>query len=768
MCSRGAETELPTRPRARRRLWRTLSPWLVLMFYGWSAIGSRADDARQVDIIKQVLIVHSNQSVLPATVLVDNAIRKEIQSGSSARLDVFSEFLDKDRFPEPEAESRMAKFLREKYAKRPIDLIVATGAPALRFLMQQRRSLFSTTPVLHVAVSQDELDAIERPSDVVGVVSDLDPVPTIGLALSLQPNARHAVIVDGTTQESRTWEAAARRELLVYEGRLDFRYLSGLPMPELLHEVGQLPPDTFVLYYSILTDGAGRSFIPRDVAEKLSESASVPVYGLFETFLDHGIVGGSMASFEAMGRQVGQLGRKVLAGQGSETPPHNQLARSEISVDWRQLQRWRLSESRLPPGSIVRFREATLWGQYRWQVIAAVGLLVTQSVLITALVVQGGRRRRAEDEARDSEERMSLAAELASLGFWHWDITANWVWAGEHCRGLVGLEQQVGITLEGFLAALHRDDLEPTKRSLEHAGMTGKPYRADWRMSLADGSERWIRAIGRTKSDDSGQPARVMGVVIDVTQEKQAEAELAHWRSELIHLTRVALLGELSGALAHELNQPLSAIVSNSQAALMYLGQGNCDLSEVRTILADIVADGKRASNVIKHLHTLFTKSEAQVEPFDLNDAVSDTLKLTHGDLLARKVRVTATLTPRLPVVLGDRVQLQQVLLNLIINACDAMAQNEPAEREIIIVTEQQSCGTAQFWVSDRGGGIVAAVEDKLFQPFVTSKARGLGLGLSLCRTIIAAHGGSLSAVNNPDRGATFHVSLPASGGVLQ
>jgi PAS domain S-box-containing protein len=732
---------------------------IVLALCGWEAIASRADET------KRVLIIHSNQSVLPATIIVDASIRQEMQAQLPGRLEIFSEFLDTERFPEPEHETQMAAFLREKYAKHPIDLLIVTGSQALDFLTQRRASLFADAPLIFTGIREESALLRNLPPAVIGITSRNDPVPTVELALRLQPDARRLVVVTGAAAFDRSWQETARRALRHFEGQLEVTYLSGLPMAELLREVGQLPPHTIVLYLTVLQDGAGQSFIPGDVLSRLAEASSAPIYGVYDSYLGRGIVGGYMDTFEAIGRAVAQLGLRVLAGERPETIPSRHSETSANYVDWQQLRRWSLDESRLPPGSILRFREPSLWEQHKWWIVIGVGLFIAQSFLVAALVLQGLRRRRAEQVARDSEERMSLATTSAHLGVWHWDNASNRLWASEICRQIMGLGSQADVTLETFLGLVHREDLTATRQSLEHAVTIGEPDKAEHRLVRADGSEHWVRAIGRTKFDALGRPARMTGVIIDVTQEKAAERESTHWRQELMHLTRVATLGELSGAMAHELNQPLTAVLANAEIAQLFLSRKDCDLAEVRDILADIVTDTKRAAEVIRHLRTLFAKSETQIHPLDLNEVVAEVLKLVHSDLVARRINVTSRLAPDLPMVHGDRVQLQQVLLNLIFNACDAMADNELGERDLTVVTAPDGRVTAQISIADRGRGIKADMLDRLFKPFVTTKSRGLGLGLSICRSIIEAHGGRLWAINNPERGATFCVALPANGG---
>ena len=247
----------------------------------------------------------------------------------------------------------------------------------------------------------------------------------------------------------------------------------------------------------------------------------------------------------------------------------------------------------------------------------------------------------------------------------------------------------------------------------------------------------------------------------DVTRRKRAEIDAEQQRQELTHLTRVGILGQLSGTLAHELNQPLTAILSNAQAVQRFLSREPLDVEELRVALADIVEADKRAGDVIRRLRDMLKKGEAQFRPVDLDGVVKDALELAHSDLVVRGVTTTCRLASDLPTVRGDRVQLQQVLLNLIANACEAMVDTEPGARELTIAATLEGGSVIQISVADSGSGIAADVHARLFEPFVTTKLQGLGLGLPICSSIVTAHGGYMKAVDNPRGGATFLVTLP-------
>lgn len=286
------------------------------------------------------------------------------------------------------------------------------------------------------------------------------------------------------------------------------------------------------------------------------------------------------------------------------------------------------------------------------------------------------------------------------------------------------------------------------------------------RITDAKGAWHWLQTIKRPIVERDGTARLVLGVSTDITARKATELEIELQRNELAHLSRVTMLSELSGSLAHELNQPLAAILSNAQAALRFLASDAPDLKEVSEILRDIVEDDRRAGGVIQGLRLLLKKGEMRLESIDLNEAVRAVLRLVRSDMLNADVGVNTTLAPDLPNVRGDRVQLQQVLLNLVVNACDAMSAEPVEDRRLSVTSAICGDGLVEVSVTDQGRGIAAEDLERVFQPFVSSKAEGLGLGLAVCRRIVEAHGGRLWAAHNSSgRGACFCFTVPAHSG---
>jgi two-component system sensor kinase FixL len=393
-------------------------------------------------------------------------------------------------------------------------------------------------------------------------------------------------------------------------------------------------------------------------------------------------------------------------------------------------------------------------------IVLAMGYELSNDMLQTAQLAQ--QLEASEADLRETQQRMELAASAAELGMWMWDIARNEIWITDKGRALFGFAPSEKLDFDRFQSRLHPEDRESMHKAVKHSLRTGAEYRCDYRVLLPDGQLRWIAGRGHVEFNGAGQPVRMRGASLDITKRKQAEEQAERQRNEMAHLSRVSTLGELSGSIAHELNLPLSSILSNAQAAQRVLAHGDADLAELRAILNDIVSEDKHAGEVIRRLQLFLKKGEVRRHSLNINEVVEDVLTLIRSDLVNRKVTVDTELARNLPMVTGDAVQLQQVLVNLVVNACDAMSDCTTPERRLLIRTAIDTGSSAVLLsVRDRGDSIPEEKLEQIFEPFFTTKEKGMGLGLSVCRTIITAHQGKLWATNNPDRGATFHFSLP-------
>jgi signal transduction histidine kinase len=622
-------------PGSMAAAWANALRWLAALC---AAVCVNAAASEPVD---SLLVLYSNGRLLPANVAGDQGLRAELQHPSlSRRIVIYDEFLDTPRFVGDDHERRFAHYLQGKYADRPPSWIVAAGPEALRFLLAQRATLFSRTPVLTMGVRGRTLDKLRPlPPEVVGSAMDLDFLGTIETALRLQPTTRRVAVVTGTSAHDLDWENEVRYEVAPrLPTTLEVEFLAGLPNAALKKRLAELPADTVVLMAGVLRDGDGNVVSGRQMAGELAAVSNAPVYTPFDTHVGTGVVGGQAATFEEIGRIAGQSLRQLIEGASLESLALPAKVPTRLIVDWRQVQRWGIDPGTIPDGADVRFKTPSLWEQHRDTVAVAIALLLAQAALIAWLLLERRRRRGAEE------------------------------------------------------------------------------------------------AVSRQ-------------------------------RQELAHASRLVVAAELTAAIAHEINQPLGAILSNADAAEMILKSGADTQGELRHILSDIRRDDLRASEVIRRWRTLMSKHEVERQPVDLNEATLDTRSLLEAEAQRRRVAIDVRPASAPITVMGDRIQIQQVMINLVVNAMDAM-HDVPAEQRRVVVSIDSADDSAAIAVRDQGCGIAAERLPKIFESYFTTKREGMGLGLSVARTLVEAHGGRIWAESALGKGTVFHVRLPATAPV--
>jgi PAS domain S-box-containing protein len=369
-----------------------------------------------------------------------------------------------------------------------------------------------------------------------------------------------------------------------------------------------------------------------------------------------------------------------------------------------------------------------------------------------------------EEALHEFEERVVLAAEAAHLGVWEMDPSTNELWMSDSARTLFQFDSETRLDHAALQDRVHPEDRALRDSAVKHAIETRSGYEMEYRVLLPDGTQRWIGARGRCVAGDNRKGARLIGVSIDITPRKLAEAEALRQRDELSHLSRVALMGEMSASIAHELNQPLSGILSNAAAGQRFIDRGDVDLREVRELLGDIISDGRRASDVVRGIRGMVKKEQMARRSVDLNEVVMDAWRMASPDALLHSCQLETSLDPNLPAIHSDPVQLQQVLLNLVINAFDAMRDTPASKRKVVIATQSNGGGTVRTSVRDYGVGISEEMQDRLFDPFFSTKTEGLGMGLAIVRSIVESHGGTITAENADGGGTRFEFVLPVNG----
>jgi PAS domain S-box-containing protein len=408
----------------------------------------------------------------------------------------------------------------------------------------------------------------------------------------------------------------------------------------------------------------------------------------------------------------------------------------------------------------TRIVVASRWSLQRDASGAPIGIMETNNDVT--------ERKRAEGELRRSEAYLAEAQRLAHTGSWAVDHrTGRTVYWSEETYRICGIDpQQLPPDAAESFRLVHPDDRERLARLVDQALRAQTDVVADSRMLLQDGTVRHVHVTGHPVRDDGGSVVEYVGTVVDMTEHKRADEALQRAQGELARAATLTTMGELAASIAHELRQPLAAIVMNGSAALRWLNRESPDLTEARDATSRIVREAQRADGVIRGLRALLSKSEVQRVPLDLNVVVHEMLELVRSELRRHDVSVETELAHDLPLAIGDRVQLQQVLLNLIVNGIEAMAQAAAGSRSLLIRTARAEAGSIAVSVEDTGAGMEAATAERIFDAFFTTKPSGLGMGLAICRSIVEAHGGRLSVAAREPHGAIFRFTVPTAGPV--
>ena len=570
----------------------------------------------------------------PAAQAFGRVARESLKRQTPRPIEFYPEFLDSLRFQDALYEAELVAFLTQKYKARPPDLVVTIYPQALQFMAQHRGELWPGTPGVFVGVPDDLPLARTPPPGFTGVLTRVDIAGTIELALRLQPDTRRIVVVSGASDFDRLWRTRAEDALRAFAGRVAPLYFDGVAIPDLAKSLARLSSGDIVLFTTVFQDMNGQTWLPNDALRQISHASSVPVYATFEPSLGNGAVGGSMVALDAQATRAGELAFAIVSGRRPESLPVEPSPPAVPRIDWREFERWHLSESRLPKGTVVMFRSTSIWAEYRGRIIVAAVVLVLQSVLIATLLVERQHRRRAELRA-----------------------------------------QRRGV--------------------------------------------------------------------------------------ELAHASRLAAVGEITAAIAHQINQPLGAIQSNADAAEMLLDTTPLPIETLRRILLDIQRDDERASEVITSMRALLRRGEPAVRPVNLNDAIVEIIRLLDGESRRLGVETELVLADDLPIVEGDRVHLQQIVLNLVLNAIEAARAHSGGVKRVTVRTERRDPAEIQVTVEDSGPGIAPEQLPHLFDSFFTTKKDGMGLGLSIARSLVEAHGGKIWAETS-GAGAIFRVVLPA------
>jgi signal transduction histidine kinase len=613
---------------------------LSVAFLIFAAIGAAAEPRR-------VLILHAFGHAYSPWSDMAASFREELVKKSQEPIDFYEVSLDTARVQDSQDEGPFVEYIRAVLSGRKLDLIVPVGAPAAFFLQRHRQAIFPTTPMMIVGADVRRISGTPRAANDVTVLLDLDLPAYLRNILQLRPETTDIAVVVGNSPVERYWTSELRRDFQRFADRVNIIWLNDLTFDEMLNHAAAMPPQSAIFWFLLSEDAAGVPYSQDRALEMMREVSAAPIFGMGDFELGRGIVGGPLMQTSALGRQAAEVGLRILRGEtrgGSIELPN--VTFGAPMYDWRELQRWNISEARLPADSIVQFRQGSIWQQHRLEIMGALAIVILQAALIAGLMFERQARKRA-------------------------------------------------------------------------AVVAGK-----------------------------------------------AKMESDFYRENLAHLARVHTVGTMSTAIAHEVNQPLVAIKNYAVAARGRLMRtGGLSLAKVQELLDKIEEQASRAGDVLQSLRAMVRKHEPEAAETELGELIADTLKLMEMEGRNANIRIEAAISPELPPVLVDGIQIQQVVLNLARNAIEAIEEagiSSGVIKVAVIGTEKNEVAVS---VSDCGPGIAPEDAKHIFDPFHSTKRGGLGVGLSISRAIVEAHGGRMSLAPNQGGGCVFQFTLPVANG---
>jgi two-component system cell cycle sensor histidine kinase/response regulator CckA len=835
---------------------------------------------------KRVLILYSFDNEEGIYTGFDHVFRSQLRSAVRDRVEFYTEYLDLVRFPGPAHAANLVKLLQLEFSENKPDLIVPVSYAAMQFLLNEGKELFPGTPVVALFNAR-RLDEVKRRiasnvagRGITGVASTDEPNRTLDLALRLQPDTQRVVAVVGSSPLEKYWVDQLKHDFSAYRQTVEVTYLTGLTMNELLTRVAELPPHTVILSTFFFEDARGQFFLQEEALDLITRAAHVPVYAIYSSHIGHGVVGGRMTDSENLGRQIAGSAKRVLNGESAASIPIVVDNSAQDTVDWRQLQRWNISEKRLPPSTVELFREPSVWERYRSAIVAVISLCILETVLVLALLFSVGRRRRAEqallrektladavieslpgvfllqdkagknlrrnknaetftrygpaevsvldnvaDKHKETVQRAKQEAFERGSGHIEADIlvedggTAPYYFTGVR----VELEGKPYLAIIGIDLTESRQAEEAVRRSeaelrsfVEHApygigtisveqdrflhanpalvkllgyqseaeilaltvsrdlysdgdtrGFRAQPTRADFFSAVEftwkrkDGKPVMVQASGRRMSRPGSGGDIIEIIAEDVTARRLLEEQLRHAQ-------KMEALGQLAGSIAHDFNNLLGVIIGYSELLSADLGSEGLMSARLETIKKA----GQRAASLTSQLLAFSRRQVLQPKVLNLNSLVTETQKMLQR-LVGEDIEQKLVLDPALGKTKADPGQIVQVIMNLAVNARDAMPKGGRLTIETTNVSFEDAInfyGVAvppgeyvMLSVSDTGTGMDAETQLRIFEPFFTTKAagKGTGLGLATVYGIVKQNGGYVFADSELRKGTIFKVYLP-------
>ena len=505
---------------------------IIRLILAISALSAYAGAARAAPDNKRVLLLFTNESHQAGATLVEDAIRSTLQSGSPKTLEIYSEYMDALRTPIAKYDKELVEYLKRKYGDKKFDVILCVNAPALQFALQHRDSIFANTPVVFLILDHQNLSGIELPANVTGVWGETNYRATLDMALSLHPGTKRVVVITGVGEWDKFWRGEVQRQFETLSGTVEFSYLTGLTIPEQKTALASLPPQTIVMYVSSTQDRNGENFSNLEVLKQIAPSSRVPMYGGSDAQLGLGIVGGKLLSLRALGEEGGRVGLRVLAGETPGQIPTHGIA-GVAMFDWRELNRWGLNEKSLPPNSVVMFKEASLWEEYKWTIIGLIIAVIVEGLLIGQLLNADRRRRRAEQKSRHADKRLREIVSNVPGMVWETVIDPDTkerktTFVSDYVRKMLGYTPEEWLAEPpGFgLRLMADEDRERARADSEAAIASGTESISEHRWRAKDGRLLWIESHLGPIVNGTGESEGLRGVSLDITERKLAEDSL--------------------------------------------------------------------------------------------------------------------------------------------------------------------------------------------------------------------------------------------------
>jgi signal transduction histidine kinase len=579
-----------------------------------------------------VLLLYSYGLDAPPWGEFSKQLRTELFRKFPNEIDLFEATLETARFPGDVDDGPFADYLGALFSKRPLDLVITVAVPAALFVQRQRQRMFVNTPHL-IARSEQRRFVPSSDSNETAVLSAIDFLAIMQNILQVLPATEHIAIVLGASPLERYWKEQIQRAVEPLKERVAFTWFNDLSFEDMLKKISTLPPRSAVFFATLAVDAKGVPQMDPRVFSRFRDASNAPIFGYEDSYFGSGLVGGPMLSTSDISRHVVDATARILSGDAPSGLPATVVGLAAPRYDWRELQRWGIQETNLPARSRIDFREPSFWSQHRWTVIGIASAVLVQTLMISALLFERFRRRRAEAASR--------------------------------------------------------------KRLFE-----------------------------------------------------------------LAQMNRSLTVSAMSSSIAHELNQPLGAILNNAGAAEVLLSKSPPDIDQLKEIIADIRKDDERAGEIIGHLRGFLRTDDANLGEVSISRAIADVLQIIEPEAAKRGIAIDSDQASQLFSVRADHVHLQQVLLNLALNGLDAM-KDIPSSRQMVFRTSRVDGTRVEIAVLDTGKGIPESRLKEIFDSFVTTKQHGTGLGLSIARTIVEMYGGRIWAENREHGGAAFRFVLP-------